>query len=210
MACLACLNLRYGVPKPQEKTPTHRRRMTLTEIRINSLPMDDAYSQGDRKIRQTDDRPSRRLIWHASPLALLLPGLAVAFGYAGLWLYLVQTGREDSNLARISLLVLVIGVPCLLAHAGLRLSTTRLTVRGAHLEAHPGFPARDPLIVAYPSITGVRLRRGLSGWLTGAASLIIERDSGAPVVVSGLGEAEAALAEIAARSPALNGVAPRG
>lgn len=171
--------------------------------------MDDAYSQGGRKIRQTDDRLSRRLIWHASPLALLLPGLAVALGYAVLWLYLGQTGREDSNLARVSLLVLVIGVPCLLVHAGLRLSTTRLTARGAHMEAHPGFPARDPVIVAYSSVTGVRIRRGLSGWLTGAGSVIIEREPGAPVVVPGLGQAEVALAEITARSPALNGAAPR-
>lgn len=183
--------------------------MTLAKIRINSALMDEAYSQADQKIRQTDDRSSRRLVWRASPLALLLPGLAVALGYAGLWLYLMQAGREDSNLARVSLLVLVIGVPCLLAHAGLRLSTTRLTARGAHLEAHPGFPARDPLIVAYPAITGASVKRGLSGWLTGAGSLVIERETGAPVVVSGLGQADAALAEVKARSPALNGTVQR-
>lgn len=172
--------------------------------------MDKTSPQDDQTIGQTDDRASRRLIWRASPLALLLPGLTVAFGYAGLWFYLGQTGRQDSNLARISLLVLVVGVPCLLAHAGLRLSTTRLTARGAHLEAHPGFPARDPLIVAYPAITGVSVKRGLSGWLTGAGSLIIERDVGPPVVVSGLSQAEAALAEVRARSPALNGSVLKG
>jgi hypothetical protein len=209
MVFLSCLYLRYGASEPQEKPLINQRCMTSPEIRINSLPMDDAYSQGDQTIRQTDDRSSRRLTWRASPLALLLPGLAVALGYAGLWLYLMQTGRAESNLARISLLVLVIGVPCLLAHAGLRLSTTRLTARGAHLEAHPGFPARDPLIVAYPAITGVRVKRGLSGWLTGAGSLVIERDSGSPVVVSGLGQADSALAEVKARSPALNGSVPR-
>src|SRR5690606_24080295 len=106
---------------------------------------------------------------------------------------------------RVCLMVLVLGVPLLLAYAGLRLSTTRLTFRGAHLEAHPGFPARDPVIVAYPSVTGVSLRHGLSGWITGAGSLVIERDNGAPVVGSGRSSPDEALAGLSARCAAFSG-----
>ncbi|MBC7284578.1 hypothetical protein, partial [Hoeflea sp.] len=156
----------------------------------------------DRKYTGTGDarRPG---VWRASALALFLPGLVVAFGYAGLWLLLHATGRGEGALARVCLLVLVIGVPLILAHAGLRLSTVRLTLRGAHLEAHPGFPARDPAIVAYPAVTGLSLKRGLSGWITGAGSLVIERGNGPPVVVAGLADPESARSDLSSRLAAL-------
>ncbi len=164
--------------------------------------MDSVDSQIELKVPEQAGR--RRLFWRASATALFLPAMVVAAGYAVLWLFLNQTGRGGGHLARVSMLVLVIGVPILLVHAGLRLSTTRLTLRGAHLEAHPGFPARDPLIVAYTSVTGLSVRRGLSGWLTGAGSLIVERGTQPRVIVSGLARAETALLEVAARCPVLN------
>ena len=129
--------------------------------------MDSADSQMDTT-RQGPTKTRRRVFWRASAFALFLPGLVVAGGYAGLWLFLSATGRGEGALARVCLLVLVIGVPLILAYAGLRLSTLGLTLRGAHLEVHPGFPARDPVNVAYTAVTRLALRRGLSGWLTGA------------------------------------------
>lgn len=176
--------------------------MTWREIGLNSPLMTGDNTQLDDGVRAAAPVP-RRPFWRASAAALFLPTVVVAGGYAALWLYLMQDGRGSGNLARVSLAVLAIGVPCLLAHAGLRWSTTRLTLRGSHLEAHPGFPARDPVIVAYASITGLRIRRGLAGRLTGAGSLIIERDPEAPVVVSGLTDAEKALSETMRRAPAL-------
>ena len=109
----------------------------------------------------------------------------------------------EGAIARVCLVVLVIGVPCLLAYAGLRLSTTRLALRGAHLEAHPGFPVRDPVVVAYSAVTGLALRRGLSGWITGAGSLVIERDREAPLVVPGLANPDSALSAVSERLAAL-------
>jgi len=161
--------------------------------------MDSADSQIEQQNIRPGEVQRRRVAWRASALALFLPGLTVAAGYAALWLFLYLNGRGGDALARVSLMVLVIVVPFLLAHAGLRLSTTRLTLRGAHLEAHPGFPARDPVIVAYPAVTELSLRRGISGWITGAGSLVIERENGAPVVVSGLSNPDAALADLSAR-----------
>lgn len=145
-----------------------------------------------------------RAVWRASAFALFLPGLVVAAGYGALWIALYLNGKGDGALARVSLMVLVIIVPLLFAYAGLRLSTTRLTLRGAHLEVHPGFPARDPVIVSYPAVTGLSLRYGLSGWITGAGSLVIEREHGVPVVVSGLTRPDAALADLSARREAFS------
>lgn len=150
-------------------------------------------------------REPRRAEWRASAMALFLPGLVVAIGYAALWIILFVNGRGDGALARVCLLVLVIVVPLLFAYAGLRLSTIRLMLRGAHLEAHPGFPARDPIVVNYPAIAGLSLRRGLSGWITGAGSLVIERESGPPVIVSGLSNPDAALADLSNRCRTFKG-----
>lgn len=175
----------------------------MAKFRLNCALMDRADSQIVTS-PPVSSETSRRVAWKASAFALFLPGLVVAAGYAALWAVLHVNGRGEGALARVCLMVLVIGVPILLAYAGLRLSTTRLTLRGVHLEAHPGFPARDPVIVAYPSVTGVSLRRGLSGWITGAGSLVIERENGAPVVVSGLSFPDAALADLTARCEMFN------
>lgn len=171
--------------------------MTVAKFRLNSQSMDRA----DSPISQSSpvsDEGLHQVIWKASPLALFLPGLVVAAGYGALLLALFFSGKGEGALARVCLLVLVIVVPLLFAHAGLRLSTTRLTLHAARLEAHPGFPARDPEIIPYAAVTGVSLRRGLSGWITGAGSLVIERDNGMPVVVSGLSNPDAAMAGLTA------------
>ncbi|MBV1759523.1 MAG: hypothetical protein KUA41_00190 [Hoeflea sp.] len=164
--------------------------------------MDSADSQMDHS-SQGSDEARRRVVWRASALALFLPGLVVAGGYAAVWLFLYAAGRGEGALARVCLVVLVIGVPLILAYAGLRLSTLGLTLRGAHLEAHPGFPARDPVIVAYPAVTGLSIKRGLSGWLTGAGSMVIERKNGPTVVVAGLADPEGARADLSVRLAAL-------
>ncbi|MEP3439678.1 MAG: hypothetical protein ABJN75_23250 [Hoeflea sp.] len=177
--------------------------VTMEKLRLHLPVMNNADSQMESKNNGSGEA-RRRGCWRASAPALFLPGLVVAGGYAALWFYLHATGRGDGVLARVCLVVLVIGVPCLLAYAGLRLATTRLTLRGAHLEAHPGFPARDPVIVAYPAVTGLVLRRGLSGWITGAGSLVIRRENDNPLVVSGLANPDAALAALSARRDALS------
>lgn len=177
--------------------------VTVVEIRLHSFLMDSADSP-IKPLNPASDAGQKRAVWRASPLALLLPGLVVAAGYSALWIWLSANGRADGPLARVCLMVLVIVVPSLLAYAGLRLSTMRLTLRGAHLEAHPGFPARDPVILTYAGVSGLSLRRGLSGWITGAGSLVITRDNGAPVVISGLKNPDAALADLAARCEPFN------
>lgn len=177
--------------------------VTMAKFRLHFVLMDNA----DSPMKRNDDAAGgarRRTVWRASALTLFLPGLVVAGGYAALWGLLYADGRAGGALARVCLIVLVIGVPCLLAYAGLRLSTIGLALRGAHLEAHPGFPARDPVSIAYPAVSGLSLRRGLSGWITGAGSLVIQRENGPPVVVAGLADPDAALADLQSRVAALS------
>jgi len=177
--------------------------VTVAKFRLNSTVMDSADSHIKPSHSASAGHQSR-VVWRASAFALFLPGLVVAAGYGALWAVLYLNDRGEGALARVSLMVLVIIVPLLFAYAGLRLSTTRLTLRGAHLEVHPGFPARDPVIVTYPAVTGLSLRHGLSGWITGAASLVIEREHGVPVVVSGLTNPDAALGDLSARCEAFS------
>ncbi len=177
--------------------------VTVVYLRLHSLVMDSADSPIKPSLPAAE-AGRQRAVWRGSVLALLLPGLVIAAGYGALWIWLFVNDRGGGALARVCLMVLVLVVPSLLAYAGLRLSTMRLTLRGAHLEAHPGFPARDPVIMAYAAVTGLSLRRGLSGWITGAGSLVIERDNGAPVVISGLKSPDAALADLAARCEAFS------
>lgn len=177
--------------------------VTLVEIRLHSLLMDSADSPL-KPLHPAADAGRQRAVWRASPLALFLPALVIAAGYGALWIWLSVNGRGEGALARVCLVVLAIVVPSLLAYAGLRLSTMGLTLRGAHLEAHPGFPARDPVIMTYAGVAGLSLRRGLSGWITGAGSLVIERDNGAPLFISGLKSPDAALADLEARCKAFS------
>ena len=171
--------------------------MTVAEIRLNSAFMDSADSH-TQHVLPVAEEASHQSAWRASAVALFLPALVVAAGYGTLLFALVLGDRGNGPLARVCMIVLVIGVPLLLAYAGLRLSTTRLTLHAAHLEAHPGFPARDPVAIPYAAVSRASVRRGLSGWITGAGSLVIERENGLPVTVSGLSSPDAAIADLAA------------
>lgn len=143
--------------------------------------------------------PGARSVWRASALAIFLPTLVIAAGYSALSIFLHLGGRDTGALSRASMAVLVLGIPLLLVYAGLRLATTQMTLRGSQVEIHPGFPARDPILVGYRQIEAVVLKRGLSGFLTGAGSLIIDVKAGRPLVVSALQDPEAAMAAIRAR-----------
>ncbi|SOE13828.1 hypothetical protein SAMN05877838_0952 [Hoeflea halophila] len=178
--------------------------MTVTEIRLNLAVMDSADSHTHNGLTEAAGA-SDQFAWRASAAALFLPALVVAAGYGALLLALVLADRGNGPLARVCMIVLVIGVPLLLAHAGLRLSTTRLALHASYLEVHPGFPARDPVTIPYASVSRATVRRGLSGWITGAGSLVIERESGLPVIVSGLSSPDTAVAKLDAYRDGVHG-----
>ena len=191
------LHFGYGAVTAARKGLDPPRSVTEVKIRLNSRLMTSADSPIPQTASVSDGAPFRS-VWRASALALFLPALVVAVGYGALLAALVFNGRGEGALARICLMVVVIVVPLLLAYAGLRLSTTQLTLHAGFLEAHPGFPARDPVMISYADVSGFSLRRGLSGWITGAGTLVIERGNGRPVIVPGLSNPDAALAELSA------------
>lgn len=138
----------------------------------------------------------------AARLALLLPGLVIFAGYGLVYLTLHLTGQEGGHLARLVFVVLLIGCPLILTWAGLRLATIRIELGANSVTAHPGFPARDPVVIAYRDLDKVRVRKGLSGRLTGASTLILTEKSGRQVRVEGIAAADEA-------ASALNGILAR-
>jgi hypothetical protein len=60
---------------------------------------------------------------------LFLPALVVTGLYGGLWVFLLATGKGDTALARLMLLVLLLIVPALLVRAYLRYVTFGLLIR---------------------------------------------------------------------------------
>ena len=72
--------------------------MTMEKLRLHLPVMNNADSQMESKNNGSGEA-RRRGCWRASALALFLPGLVVAGGYAALWFYLHATGRGDGVLA---------------------------------------------------------------------------------------------------------------
>lgn len=115
--------------------------------------------------------------------ALFVPTMVVALGYLCMWFFLYVTGNGSGAMARLSIAVLALGVPVLIAHAGLRYVTISIVVGPDHIVAHRGFPIRDEVEISYRAIREVRVRRGISGSLTGAGTILIDRVGGKITVV---------------------------
>ena len=130
--------------------------------------------------------------FRAGAVALFLPGLIISAGYGLVYVYLHVTGQAGGHLARLVFAVLMIACPVILTWAGLRLATIRLHFGANGLEAHPGFPARDPVLLPYLDLDGVSIRRDLSNRLTGTGTLVLRPSSGKAIIMDALKDAEGA------------------
>ena len=139
-----------------------------------------------------DETQVPRHDFRARALALFLPGLVISAGYGLVYGYLHMVERADGHLARLVFAVLMIACPLILTWAGLRLATIRLQLGTNGLEAHPGFPARDPIALAYRDLDGVSIRRDMSSRLTGTGTLVLQPSSGKAIIIEALGDAEGA------------------
>lgn len=131
-----------------------------------------------------------------SRLALFLPVAVVAAGYAALLSWLLATGRADNSIARLSVIVLSIGVPILIAHAVLRYFTIRIQPQAHMLYLQTGFPRTEMLHVPYPVIRDIYIRRGIVGRFTDSGTLVFRLVAGQPLAVCDLRHPDAAKAEI--------------
>ncbi len=140
--------------------------------------------------------------WH-----IFVPTLIIGILYSAAWGFLSMTGKADSGLARLFIVVMAVGVPLLAAHAFLRFQTIRLQISEAdgQILCHPGWPRDLPICVPFNVIESVRVRRGLSGRLFGGGTVVLDLVTGGQVAVTDLAEPELARKRI---ETALKGQSP--
>lgn len=134
-----------------------------------------------------------------STLSLFLPVIVIAAGYCLLLAVLGLAGRADGAIARLSMMVLTLIVPFLVAHAVLRRATARLLVLPHAVHLHPGFPRSERYEIPYGLIRAMRVRRGFGGRIARSGTLVMELASGQRVAACDLADPDAAMAAIAAR-----------
>jgi hypothetical protein len=141
-----------------------------------------------------------RLAAHALPVVVvtLVYGLGLAYGLARFGL--------ESHLMRLCALVLVGVVPVIAFHALLSSISIQLSVLPHAIAVRTLGSEQGIRMITLAHVTDVRLRPGLTGWLTRSASLDVILGSGERVTVSGLAKPEqsrdAVLAAMAAHREA--------
>lgn len=106
---------------------------------------------------------------------LFLPALVVALLYGGLWLFLLASGKGDTALARLMLLVLLLIVPVLLVRAYLRFASFGLLIRRQAIIYRRGWLRPRWRRVKLDSLSGVRPVLSPLGCLFGGGALVLTR-----------------------------------
>lgn len=126
------------------------------------------------------------IAYHPSMAALFAPVIVVAAGYALLSAWLWYAGISDSNIARLSIIVLTIGVPILCAHAVLRYFTIRIQLQSGFVLASTGFPRGEPRKIPYQLIRDLVIKRGFAGRLADSGTLVFHLVTGQTIAVCDL------------------------
>lgn len=127
-------------------------------------------------------------LFRPRPSSLFLPTAVIAAGYAVAFVALHWFGKGDSALARLCIMVLVLGVPLLLASATLRYFMVHVRLLTDTIIVHPGLPVREAREIAYSHIRNLHVSQGMSGKLSDSGTLILELVTGERVSVDGLAE----------------------
>ena len=122
--------------------------------------------------------------------AVFLPTAAIAVLYGALWMWFTEVQGTSGGMSRAALLVLAVGVPLLVVHAGLRYVNGRIELHDEEVIARPGWPVRRERHVTYAHIVDVKLRRGLIGRVLDVASLVIIDRNGDRTVMPDLAQPE--------------------
>ena len=109
---------------------------------------------------------------------IFLPALAVGALYSGAWLFLMAAGRGDTTLARLLLIVAVVGAPLLLAQAFLRHQAFGLAVGSRGLWYRRGWVRPRWQRVPLAEIARVEVVRGPAGHLLGGGALVVRMRTG--------------------------------
>ncbi len=112
---------------------------------------------------------------HAS---VFLPALVIAVLYGGLWLFVVALGKGDGALARLMLLICVIGVPAVLLHAFLRFMSTEVHVTERTLVLSRGWPRRRTITLDLRDVIDMQTKQTVLGRILGMGTMIVRDAQG--------------------------------
>ncbi len=137
----------------------------------------------------TGGRRARQIV-HAH-WCVFLPTVAIALLYGSVWVWSMQAGHSNNGLARLSLLVLAVGVPLLFVHAGLRYVTTRISVGETAIRLRSGFVRREPRTLRLRDLAGVSVRRGIVGRVLDTGTVVFFKRNGDREVVLDVADPDA-------------------
>lgn len=125
--------------------------------------------------------------------AVFLPTVAIAVLYASLWVWFSLGQGASGGISRAALLVLAVGVPLLVVHAGLRYVNGQLELGEHELIASPGWPVRRQRHVTYDHVVDVKMRRGMIGRLIDVGTMVIIDRNGDRTVMPDLAVPQTAM-----------------
>lgn len=160
---------------PQE----HGRLPSVSEVE-DSLPLE--LAEAGSHVHKPDWR-----IFLPTAVILTLYGA----GAAMMW----RAGWDGSELFRLFVIVLALGVPLIAAHAFLRYETARVQVLPDRIRYHPGWPKDVPLDIPRELILRLAVKRGFAGLVFGGGTLVIETTAGTRVAIADLADPQKVVRE---------------
>ena len=130
-----------------------------------------------------DDTEGQRFGVH---WAVFLPTVAIAVLYTILWFWFTDIRGTSGGVSRAALLVLAVGVPLLLVHAGLRYVNGCIELGRDHMVVHPGWPVRREAQISFKDIARLTVKRGLIGRIFDVGTLVVTDNNGDHTVMPDL------------------------
>lgn len=118
-----------------------------------------------------------------------LPSVIIALGYGLLWGWLYWQGQGGTALARLSLAVVLLVVPLLIAYGVVKQITTFVDVFGSNIKINRGMPRSEVIEAPFAFIERSEIVYGLLGRFTNSATVRIHLASGKVVSVAGIDRA---------------------
>ncbi len=138
-----------------------------------------AMDESASMLRTDDDvSPAPVLASAKAHASVFLPALVIAVLYGGIWLFIVALGKGDGALARLMVLICVIGVPAVFLHAFLRFMSTSADLTERTLVINRGWPRRRTVTLDLRDVVDVQTRQTVLGRVLGVGTLIVRNSKG--------------------------------
>ncbi len=153
---------------------------------------------GEQALELSERTDTRRFGAH---WGAFLPALIVGGIYAGLWLLLVLLGKGDGGLARLCLLVALVGTPILFALAFLRYASFALLIGARSLWFRQGWLRPRWCRLGLDQIRDVGVAQSPAGRILGSGAIDLTCRDGRYIRISDVRGPKAAAAIIRNRAP---------